>query len=709
MNVMRRLILWLLLLLSVQAQGAFQFRDGWTKWMLRTTPEKAAAIVADVNGIVLWNYETSSLVYVPSADALKARASSVEISPVDDRILSPGGELDARSGIPSTVPPEGRQAPYAEGVVGAHLIQFIGPIVEQWKASVQNAGVVCAQYVPYDSLVCAGTPAQMRAVAALPVIQFVDEWHPFEKGWLGFGASLDPRVRIYVRYELTPSSESANARRELEAIAEWVGDIDLVVRVGEYEHLLQNRLLLYASAEGVSPPAIDSVWPRRAPPGERIVLTGDVRAGTTVAFNGVPSPHVELLDASRLAAVIPRETTGGPAEIVVELPDHRSQFIPGFEVGEKTSSDDFIGRDDLITADWVRFLEGQYMQTRWLMSDGTVRAVRRYETHVDYAAFVDERQRINVAGQTKTSILDARFNEIARGPDFLNGAFFVTMDRDGKYIVSTGRAIARYSHSGELLRSVDAQYVWQLDLAADHCTVAIPYKAVMMINLCTGEQLPSIDFKATNVRFLPDGTLLAVKENVVRRYSKDRALLAEVQFSDEELQDSNAAIGISADAKFAWLSRGHAYYRYDLRTNQVVGEVTPKRWASGQRAILVYGGWTAARGFAPPDPSIERVTRLPDGRIDIVGAGFIDGVTLTIGGQTIVIDEQTETVIRGHVAGGSPLNGVVVVTAPNGKTVSLAVTTPIPTLSEWGAILFVMLLLGLGIRAAGSAAPHRIG
>ena len=701
-NVVRTLTSLLLLLIAVQAEGAFQFRDGWTKWMVWTTPSNAAAIAADVNAIVLWNYGEASLLYVPSASALKVRASSLRIDAIDDRIVW-GGPYDPQTGIPSSVPPELREMPYGAGVIGAYLVQFIGPSAGDWEDAVANLGVVCSSYgIANHASVCSGTSQQMAAIAALPSVQFVDYWHPFQKGGLPDGLVKDPRQRVWLRYELVPSSDSENARRELWQEAEWVNDnYSLLIQAGKIPRLLQNRLLLWTGSAELSDPLIDSVWPRRAPAGERIVITGDVFAGLTVTFNGIPSPKVEFLQGSRMSAVVPAGVSIGPADVIVHGPNHSSQIALGFEVGGQPDRDDFLRRDDLMPVDSLvnnTFeMMNQFSRVRWLMPDATLRAFG-YWGPVNAAAFFDEHQRLNIVDAKKTTVLDARLSDIGAGPPFLAGATTVVMDRENRYVVARGRTISLYSHTGELVRVMNTVFdVQHLDLAADQCTVAYCDHAIERVNVCTGTPLAPIDMqtRATNVRFLPDGSLLAVDGPWVRRYSPEGVVLVERQYP-YEIPRPGGAIGISADADYAWISHEMKFLKYELATNRVVQEMLPPRPAQDGHLILVYGGWTAARGFAPPDPLIERVTRLPGGRIEIVGAGFIDGVTLTIAGQTIIIDEQTETVIRGHVAGGLPLNGVIVVTAPNGKNVSLALSTPIPTLSEWAAALFVIALAGLG-------------
>jgi len=59
-----------------------------------------------------------------------------------------------------------------------YLVQFSGPIQEDWKKSLRKIGVEIVGYVPDDAFLIRGNPGQLRRVAALSSVQWLGEYLP---------------------------------------------------------------------------------------------------------------------------------------------------------------------------------------------------------------------------------------------------------------------------------------------------------------------------------------------------------------------------------------------------------------------------------------------------------------------------------------------------------------------------------------------------
>lgn len=102
---------------------------------------------------------------------------------------------------------------------------------------------------------------------------------------------------------------------------------------------------------------------------------------------------------------------------------------------------------------------------------------------------------------------------------------------------------------------------------------------------------------AEGLRVLPDGTLLAGSQGgFVSRYRTDGSLVAKALVSGLPFF-AGPGIAISADATYARI--GGSQLRYDLATNtlSVANGILTSR-SDEATSMAVYGGWTAARGFA---------------------------------------------------------------------------------------------------------------
>jgi hypothetical protein len=164
-------------------------KGGFTKALLFRQPnasEPASILLPGLDGDVLQDYSLSTLVRVPS-NALaslvdRAKRQPLEIEPHDefDKIYSGGNVIDARLGTVASIPGAKVRAPYLSGF-GAYVVQFIGPIVEDWFSRLRSVGAVVGQYLPYNACIVAADVGVTSKIAALPFVQFVDVMHPFLK------------------------------------------------------------------------------------------------------------------------------------------------------------------------------------------------------------------------------------------------------------------------------------------------------------------------------------------------------------------------------------------------------------------------------------------------------------------------------------------------------------------------------------------------
>lgn len=69
-------------------------------------------------------------------------------------------------------------SPVAVESAGAYLLQFVGPVREEWKAAVRQAGVTLYGYVPDYAFLARGEAAALARARALPFVRWVGPYHP---------------------------------------------------------------------------------------------------------------------------------------------------------------------------------------------------------------------------------------------------------------------------------------------------------------------------------------------------------------------------------------------------------------------------------------------------------------------------------------------------------------------------------------------------
>src|SRR6266849_8583305 len=146
----------------------------------------APAPIVGEDATIRADYDSFTLASVPqeSLDRIKARAAAVGIglSQHDeyDLLGLPGGTIDTRIGL---VKPPGAEviSAYPSGKYGIYVLQLVGPPKPEWIRSIAATGGVVIEAVPLNGYLVAMTPEIAAVVSKLPVVQFVEIYHPFLK------------------------------------------------------------------------------------------------------------------------------------------------------------------------------------------------------------------------------------------------------------------------------------------------------------------------------------------------------------------------------------------------------------------------------------------------------------------------------------------------------------------------------------------------
>lgn len=156
---------------------------------LFTMPDASApaSLLSSVGGTVLEEYESMLLGSIPSGRArdfqslAEALRFDAEVRDEFDVIRLPLGSLDVRRGIAGSFPGRLPSVPYAPGLAGVYLVQFIGPILPEWHTAIRAAGMMAVQYLSNNAFIVAGTPEAAIAVRQLRFVQFIDGMPSFLK------------------------------------------------------------------------------------------------------------------------------------------------------------------------------------------------------------------------------------------------------------------------------------------------------------------------------------------------------------------------------------------------------------------------------------------------------------------------------------------------------------------------------------------------
>lgn len=88
-----------------------------------------------------------------------------------------GYSFDTRIGVPE-LPDDLRISDYPENVMGHYIVQFIGPVKEEWKEAVEQLGGIIGDYIPYNAFDVKAFPQTRAAIEDLSSVQWVGPFQP---------------------------------------------------------------------------------------------------------------------------------------------------------------------------------------------------------------------------------------------------------------------------------------------------------------------------------------------------------------------------------------------------------------------------------------------------------------------------------------------------------------------------------------------------
>lgn len=125
---------------------------------------------------IVESYESFVLARATDEVLRGIRARGVYVQPEDPFALRINGYVfDTRTTVrvPALLAVEPTHAGH-----GYYLVQFVGPVKEEWRWSVEGLGAEVLAYVPHNAYLIRGSASVMAAVLALPKVQWTGEFHP---------------------------------------------------------------------------------------------------------------------------------------------------------------------------------------------------------------------------------------------------------------------------------------------------------------------------------------------------------------------------------------------------------------------------------------------------------------------------------------------------------------------------------------------------
>ncbi|MFN2230832.1 MAG: S8 family serine peptidase, partial [Anaerolineae bacterium] len=168
----RKAVLLVLLLLGAAVRGEplHAQEGGARKAILYAGDEVGRAALLAREAQLIADYGTFSLWQVPAGGAIDLSAAGLATHPELDQLLLREATLDTRSaelGAASTVS-EGEQF---------YLVQFAGPVRDEWLADLRSTGAQVVAYVPYDGYVVWGDENVRAQIAARVTSRVEYQWH----------------------------------------------------------------------------------------------------------------------------------------------------------------------------------------------------------------------------------------------------------------------------------------------------------------------------------------------------------------------------------------------------------------------------------------------------------------------------------------------------------------------------------------------------
>jgi Subtilase family len=194
--------------------------------LIRKSADRAAA---PRFGEVLEDYGSYVVLRLPEAALRRARGAGLDVEIIEENVGLGAFRFDPGEGAPS-VP-----AAFAGNDHGPdpryYIVQFHGPIRDEWIAGVRSKGVEPIQYVPDNSMLVRATPAQIAAAGHGREVRWSGLFHPAYKlgpdlEWL-LGKPMQ-RIQGARQFYRVSAFKANDLEGVLEAVKRLGGNVDQV-------------------------------------------------------------------------------------------------------------------------------------------------------------------------------------------------------------------------------------------------------------------------------------------------------------------------------------------------------------------------------------------------------------------------------------------------------------------------------------------------
>jgi len=130
-------------------------------------------VIAPYDGFVMAELNQKQRDYLESQGAIVIREANLRTIGID------GYVFDTRFGEP-LIKDALRAKPRA-GYETSYLVQFVGPIKNEWQTTLLSMGANPISYYPFNTILVKATPEIKASLGGLNIIQWVGDYHPAYK------------------------------------------------------------------------------------------------------------------------------------------------------------------------------------------------------------------------------------------------------------------------------------------------------------------------------------------------------------------------------------------------------------------------------------------------------------------------------------------------------------------------------------------------
>jgi uncharacterized repeat protein (TIGR01451 family) len=144
---------------------------------IRLSPDDYEAIGHELHPELVLDYGSFIWLIVPSRDLIILQQLGIlfEHQEAAFELLLSRFRFDPLDGEPE-LPPD-QQTSYAPGEEGFYLVQFVGPVRDEWLAELEAAGVLLIQFQPSFAYIVRMTPEVAASVETLSFVRWVGVYH----------------------------------------------------------------------------------------------------------------------------------------------------------------------------------------------------------------------------------------------------------------------------------------------------------------------------------------------------------------------------------------------------------------------------------------------------------------------------------------------------------------------------------------------------